>query len=262
VLFCSEARDTGDYGFVHYDDGRSSDDSSELSNFSESVSDLRADVQIQVVGESRWWVPSVVENLTEYAEDARAFEACIPTKLNLMDSISFDVASHVTFDNQARLDAEPAMEDEAFQGELWVDINSKGRAPRSPSSSTLNKYSKCRDMQIPAASNSPPKAPRIRAWNTASESDFLFPAGPTTSPSVGICDTAFNYLEITKQVDERIQAIFSGDRNAMVVLYQKVDHLKLSTKSSCGVPSQPGAKNLSHAKASQTRTCHSIQSMM
>lgn len=245
----SLARYTGDYTSVRNGDARSSVEPSEHSKLSESISDLRADAPIQPVGERTSSMLQVTEDWTECSEDSRAFDACIPTNLNLMDSITFDVASHVSFDEEASLDAEPAMEDEAFRGELWVDMNAKGRASRSPSSSKRNKYSKYRGMlQNPAATNSFPKEPRINPWNAA------FEVNTTASPRVGRCNAASNYLEMTKKVDERIQAILTGDRNAMLELHQKLDHLKASTKSGSGVPFQVSTRNLPLVTATQTRT--------
>lgn len=245
----SLVRYTGDYASVRNGDARSSVEPSENSKFSESISDLRADAPITPVGERTSSMRHVNEDWAECSEDSRAFDACIPTNLNLMDSISFDVASHVSFDEETRVDAEPAIEDEAFQGELWVDMNAKGRASRSPSSSKRNKYSKYRGMlQNPAVANSFPKEPRINPWNTANE------VNTTASPSVGRCTTASNYLEMTKKVDERIQAILTGDRNAILELHQKLDHLKASTKSSSGVPFQASTRNLPLVTATQTRT--------
>lgn len=242
LLSGSLARYNGDFACVSNADGCSSDDCSEGSEFSESISEL----------ERRSSMLNVDDDLPEYAEDTRAFDACIPTNLNLMDSMSFDVASHVTFYEETSLDAKPTMDDEAFQGELWLDIDAKGRGSRSPPSSKRNKYSKYRGMQTSAVTNSSPKEPRIRAWHTVNESDFLFSANSTASQSVGIGNTASNYLEMTKKVDERILAMLSGDQNAMVALHQKLDHLKTSTKSSSSVPSEPSTLPLE--KASQMGT--------
>lgn len=232
----------GDDYSVRNDDTTPSDKSSDMSDFTDTIRDLRACAKTQLVSEPDLLMVSVDASLTAHSQDSQEFDACISPSLNLMDAMSIDVESFVTFDDETSLDYQTAKDDEAFQGEHWVAMNAKGRSSPTLSSSIHKKYNKYRSMQTPTLNYSTPKETRMRPWYTANESDFSYPANAVSSRKVESYLTEFNYLEMTKQVDEQIQVMRLGDRNDMKVLHQQLHQLKASTKSLSN-PSGPSPRN-------------------
>lgn len=168
------------------------------------------------------WSASLSDEIADGSEESPEFNACFPRSLNIINSSSLDIMTHVSGDDQGINDEATTVDHEAFRGELWVHLNAESNhhdIETSTDKSRKNKYFRYRSLLGEPTKHTSPKSDKYRATKISERPNHLW-ALSVASPGE---------QDLYEKLDERLENLRS--MNDIDLLQRELDRLKESTKT-------------------------------